>query len=365
MPPPMILLAPRAADAYGQDFLSDTLVRGCGLSIVRPTDGEYRLPTESPALVVCQNPEDPRDARLLSMLPAEVPVVAHVHCNFAYYTAEQQRTLTQSLSRATHGVALGAFHLADLHSRFPDVKWRLVHNGVDPDRYHPSTSVERDEFRRSQGIGSDELMVLCVGRLDVPKGQQILEQLAPLLADTNITIVLQYLANSETALRRYKCVAEEILHKGAGRVRLLPDANPAGPRPVRFADVLISPSLSEAAPMVVLEALACGVPAIVTESTPFYRELKTLGLSDDAIVVLPFPPGSRTGVERSSLGVDRGAAKSLASDFLAALLSSRSPSDSERLDRASALRRIGLTHVQMTRKFIAIYQEAAQPHRTP
>ena len=129
--------------------------------------------------------------------------------------------------------------------------------GVDHDRFRPQT---RDlAWRRSLGIGDDEMAVGFLGRLVLEKGLDVFAKVAGEL--------------------RVRSVPHRILIIGEGPARdwfaeRVPDAVFAGfqrgsalGRAVASLDVLFNPSVTETWGQVTSEAMAAGVPVVAARAT--------------------------------------------------------------------------------------------------
>ncbi|PWT76531.1 MAG: group 1 glycosyl transferase [Chloroflexi bacterium] len=152
------------------------------------------------------------------------------------------------------------YHLA--HG-FPGKKMILIHNGINTDRF------KRDEeagkrLRREWGIEERETLIGHVGRLDPMKDHPTFLKAAALVAQHRKGI-------------RFVCVGEgperyrEELHSLANKLGLAGRLIWAGTRrdmPAVYSalDVAVSSSRwGEGLPNVVAEAMACGVPCVVTD----------------------------------------------------------------------------------------------------
>ena len=163
--------------------------------------------------------------------------------------------------------------------RIPSSRISLIPSGVDADEFAPRL---RDAaFRARFGVAEDEVLIVCVGRIDRYKGQEV---------------VLE--AFSRTARERTDV---RLLFVGDGRHRaaLEAAAAPIGPR-VQFtgslsdvrdalaaADVFVLASEEEGMASAILEAMAMGVPVVATAvgGTP---EIVTAG--ETGLLVAPRRP---------------------------------------------------------------------------
>ncbi len=151
---------------------------------------------------------------------------------------------------------------ADILRHYPETRARIevVYNGVDLKRFHPGL---RDEFRQTQrekmGIALDAPVLLFVGSGFERKGLATAIRALARLPENAVLVVV----GKDRQQRRYQALAN---HLGvAARVHF------SGPqtdvRPFYgMADVFVFPSLYDPFPNAVLEAMACGLPVIVSKT---------------------------------------------------------------------------------------------------
>jgi glycosyltransferase involved in cell wall biosynthesis len=129
-------------------------------------------------------------------------------------------------------------------------KTLFLPNPVDPDVYHPPTPAERRRARQALGWADGRPKVLFVGRLTRDKGVDVLLQ----AADPGYDLV--FMGPGDPG------ILGPLPRRG---VTYLPPRPPAGTVPVyHAADVLALPSRREGFPLVVQEALACGLGVVTT-----------------------------------------------------------------------------------------------------
>jgi glycosyltransferase involved in cell wall biosynthesis len=149
-------------------------------------------------------------------------------------------------------------HAAD---GYPAARMTVIPNGVDTHRFAPDERA-RERVREEWTIGPDETLLGLVGRLDPVKGHEVfLRAFAPIAASARIRAVFvgtgptDYQAGLQT-LARELGIADRLTWSG-----------PRTDMPAVYAalDLLVSASFGEGFSNVIAEAMACGVPCVVTD----------------------------------------------------------------------------------------------------
>jgi len=176
----------------------------------------------------------------------------------------------------------------------------VVRNGVDPDRFGAGAAGERERFRSRAGADPDAFLILTVGGIEPRKGSiTLLEAMAELVAKADdagprpiLAVVgghtfFDYRAYRDNALAR---LSELGLVEGRD-ILLLGTVSEADLGAwYRAADAFAFPSVKEGFGLVVLEALAAGLP-VVASDIPVFAEY----LEDDESALL-VPPGDAAGL---------------------------------------------------------------------
>jgi glycosyltransferase involved in cell wall biosynthesis len=140
-------------------------------------------------------------------------------------------------------------------------RWEVLRNGVDATRFRPDPEA-RARARKEFGTGDDHLLVGLVARVDPMKGHAdflaAAAGLAPRHPSARFVLIGRQTEDEQiTQLAEEMGLAPRLLVRTGERSdleHLLPGL-----------DVAVSASLSEGFPNVVAEAMACGVPCVVTD----------------------------------------------------------------------------------------------------
>lgn len=142
----------------------------------------------------------------------------------------------------------------------PEQKLHVIYNGIDLDRYHPSLALEhRAAVRRQYGIPEAAPLFVYVGSGFERKG---VGPLLAALATASATDSYLLVVGADKHLESYRLQAERLGLSGrviftGGLKNVLPCYG--------AADAFVLPTLYEPLSNAVLEALACGLPCIVSD----------------------------------------------------------------------------------------------------
>ncbi len=183
-----------------------------------------------------------------------------------------------------------------------DSKVTTIHNGIDLSPYREKTQSECRSIRQMLGIANNALVVITIAVLREQKGIQYLLQAAPLIIEAvpeaHFLIVgagdhLGPLMRQTASLGVW------------GRVSFLGQRNDI-PDLLSIADLFVLPTLMEALPTVLAEAMAAGIP-IVASAVGGVPEMVT-----DNVNGLLVPPRNPTQLARSCIGLLSAPLKRLA-----------------------------------------------------
>jgi phosphatidyl-myo-inositol dimannoside synthase len=202
---------------------------------------------------------------LLAALAARTmgrPLVVTVHVGPIPYRNRFLRGLVGTLYGATgrtvlRAAARVAFVSERIRDETPNRSWKrpplFIPNGFEPSVFHPPTEAERPQLRRELDAESRPLL-LFVGRFVERKGLALIRELAARTPGWHWLLAGHGPIDPEAwALPN---VTVERGANGASLARLY-----------GAVDLLVLPSVGEGFPLVVIEAMACGTPAMVDPST--------------------------------------------------------------------------------------------------
>ena len=247
-------------------------------SVPIPGRSEYRLPIALPArvrrdleafnpdLVHVSSPDIVGHRAVTWARKRKIAVVASVHTRFEtyleYYHLQALEPLVRAgLRRFYHRcevvLAPAPSTAAMLREQRMNRDIKMWTRGIDRHQFNPE---RRDmEWRRSQGIADDEMVIAFLGRIVMEKGLDVFADAIHAFAPLGLK--------------------HRVLAIGDGPARpwfeqQLPDAIFTGQqtgtdlaRALASADVFLNPSVTEAFGNVTLEAMACALPVLAAEST--------------------------------------------------------------------------------------------------
>lgn len=160
------------------------------------------------------------------------------------------RLVTRPMLRSADQVV---FISDTVRAAFADVRMKraacLLFNGVDGSIFHAGSTDDGIETRRRLGLPTANRLAVFVGRFVEKKGMRILRELARQLPHVDLALA----GTGPIDPTRWELANVHVLG-------VLP---PAGVADLyRAADLLVLPSVGEGYPLVIQEAMACGLPVV-------------------------------------------------------------------------------------------------------
>jgi len=209
----------------------------------------------------------------------------------------------------------------DIHMEigYPADKFTVIPNGIDLAQYLPDASA-RDSVRKELGLSPETLLIGIVARFDSQKNHEGFIRAAGLLhaqrADVHFLLAGREMDENNADVGRWMKAA------GVNGVCHLLGQRDDVPRIMASLDLATSSSWGEAFPNVVAEAMACGIPCVVTDvgdSAHIVGDTgKVVQPGDNALLadawnsLLQLPAGERTALgmrarERVAMNFELGA----------------------------------------------------------
>lgn len=138
--------------------------------------------------------------------------------------------------------------------RLPLERFMMIHNGVDTGLFHPRSSPRRD---------NDKLRIVHVGNIKVEKDQLTLLKAVKILNEKTPDWEMEFCGRDDAGLKN-KFVTY-LKDNGIESKVTFHDYTANVSEVLKRADVFVLSSISEALPVSALEAIACGIPCILTD----------------------------------------------------------------------------------------------------
>lgn len=160
--------------------------------------------------------------------------------------------------------------VAEMHKRYlvdmeglPESMIRVIHNGVDTDKYRPPKVSERATMRRELGLDDADVVMTTIASLKPAKCiDGLLRAVAPLVrGDGNVRVLLA--GDGPDAAALWALAANLSIGDRVQFLGMRDDVDTI----LRASDVLVLPSRmgTETFPNVILEAMATGLPVVATD----------------------------------------------------------------------------------------------------
>lgn len=200
-------------------------------------------------------------ARLLTRLGSYPPVICSAH---SAHEGGRMRMLAYRFTGGwdaltTHVSAVARQHMIDAGAVRPQ-RFEVVPNGIDVERFRPDAAV-RARTRALLGVHADTPVILNVGRLVPEKDQLTLIHAFARLAEPRDA---RLFIAGEGPERDTLANAIDRSPGQAQRIALLGTRKDV-PALLNAADVFVLSSRMEGMPLVIGEAMACGLPVVATD----------------------------------------------------------------------------------------------------
>ena len=154
-------------------------------------------------------------------------------------------------------------------AQLPADRVRLTPNGVDTSRFRPADEDERNTLRRALGWRETQPVLLFVGFFSRDKRPDLLFRAWRRIAADSVRPKLVFVGAKRTGYYEIDASLEEQIRRESASLGRSDDVISIEPthdieRYFRAADAYVMPSIREAHPLALLEAMSCGLPCIAT-----------------------------------------------------------------------------------------------------
>jgi sugar transferase (PEP-CTERM/EpsH1 system associated) len=200
---------------------------------------------------------------------ARVPVVIHSEHGYELETLQglpiRRRILCHCLYSMTDALFTVTYDLRKYHaaqSGISSERFRVLYNGVDTDKFAPNP-LSATQIRRELRIPGGSFVVGSVGRFVAIKDHITLLRAAEAMAlkGLNVHVLLVGSGPEFANLQNYVAGSKSLI----GRVAF-PGPSDRVPELLNAMDAFVLPSVREGMSNTILEAMACGTPAVVSRT---------------------------------------------------------------------------------------------------
>ncbi|BBC24544.1 glycosyltransferase family 4 protein [Pseudanabaena sp. ABRG5-3] len=150
---------------------------------------------------------------------------------------------------------------------------KKIFNGIDNKYFYPPSDEEKKESRAKFQISGEDFVVTLVGRLQWNKGHKILIDAANDIKKSNPKCSFKYIFAGSGDQREE--IEKYAFENAENRQIFLFLGYVSEPRHIYWAsDIIVLPSQNEGFPLVVLEAMACGIVSIRTPAAGAYDQIE-------------------------------------------------------------------------------------------
>jgi glycosyltransferase involved in cell wall biosynthesis len=195
---------------------------------------------------------------------AHVPAVASVHNTYAKRKWHRELLNRWLAHISAKVIAVSEDVRNDLvrYDRIPPQKIALIHNGIDVSRVQ--TPVTRNEARARLGLTGDAIVLGCIARLEEQKGHRfLLEALARLNQPARGAARFRVVLVGDGRLRAD--LEQRAADLGVAQWTLFLGTRHDVPQILKALDICVMPSLWEGLSVAMLEAMAAGLPLVISD----------------------------------------------------------------------------------------------------
>lgn len=177
------------------------------------------------------------------------------------YNKSEMVMMQKVMDNASSIICVSKRLAQDVKTRFPNAKVKVIQNSYRSDIFFPNDKIEA---RNNLNLKQDEKIILSVGNFVKTKGHEYLIKAIPEIVKSRSSVKL-ILIGSGHLKKKYLQLCEQL--QIARKVIIIdPVKHEVLKEWYNAADIFVLPSLDEAFGIVLVEAMACGLPAIGTKT---------------------------------------------------------------------------------------------------
>ncbi|MDX9715216.1 MAG: glycosyltransferase family 4 protein [Dissulfurispiraceae bacterium] len=176
-----------------------------------------------------------------------------------YYLCQEAKQFRKVAGRRF--LAVSQHVMKDVINHYPlnETDFDIAYPGVDLDKFSPVSEYDKISARKRFGLKEDDLVVCFVGTEFERKGLGTLIKAMGLLKGSPLRLLVAGGGNSKSFLNMALCLGIKDKVHFAGMVSDVKSIYEA-------SDLYVLPTLSDPCPMAPLEAMACGLPVVVSNA---------------------------------------------------------------------------------------------------
>ncbi len=232
-------------------------------------------------------------------------VVSTLHNSYVWRSRAQLRldSFTARWADRLTAVSAAVKKFAVEREGIPADKIRVLHNGIETSRYRVEPGT-REKMRELFGIGPDGFLIGSLGHLGEQKGFRYLIEAAP--------EILRAFPSSRFLIFGEGELGDDLRRRASSALPagkfLFPGFRDDIPELLSAFDLFVLPSLWEGLPVVLIEAMAAGVPVVASDVD---GNLEVTGGGEAGLGVPPADPAALAAAVKTLLG-DRARREKLA-----------------------------------------------------
>jgi glycosyltransferase involved in cell wall biosynthesis len=219
--------------------------------------------------------------RVLGLLGLDVPIFYTPNAYFRMHDAGNWKarvfhTAERLLGRVGTSIVMGSFEseFARTVLRIPEARQRIIPNGINVRLFCPASPERKRLLREKFGVPSDVPLLGTVGRFSTQKDPETLYAALALVFERVPDLFFVHLGQGELEPKIDAFLADKPFSARIKRIPQLSDTTEF----YQMLDGFVLPSRYEGMSYAALEALACGLPAILTDA-PGNSDLAAYGFS--------------------------------------------------------------------------------------